>query len=148
MVKAEVRQRLEELKQEYELSERAARFVDVTLQHPGTPMLTRARAAGYPATTANSASGRILKTPKIQKAVRSELEKQAKAEQALQEINKDGRGWVKKTLAHHAEDPDINPNQTRAVELIGKMEGAFIERIELDAGEHSRRRLAQDFLKD
>lgn len=147
-VSFEMRQRLEQLKREYELSEKAARYVDVTLEEPAAPTLARARAAGYTEGSAISTGGKVLKTSKIVNAIKTETEKLAKAQQNIEEIKKDGRGWVKKTLALHAEDPEINPNQTRAVELIGKMEGAFIERIELDAGEHTRRRLAQDFLKE
>lgn len=143
-----MRERVEQLKEQYGLTEKQATYASITLEAPELPATTRGTMAGYPYGSATAKGGKALKVPKVKNAIRSESEKMLKAEQALKEINRDGRGWVKKTLAQHAEDPDINPNQTRAVELIGKMEGAFIERIELDAGEHTRRRLAQDFLKD
>ena len=72
----------------------------------------------------------------------------AKSGISAKEISKDGRGWVRKQLVYQLQDPDVNPNHIRLVELVGKHVGAFIERIELDAGEHTRRHLAQDFLKD
>jgi hypothetical protein len=53
---------------------------------------------------------------------------------------------IRGELAGHAVDKEIAPNQTRAVELLGKLEGVFVEKIEIDPGEFLRSRFARDLL--
>ena len=143
-----MRARVEELKEKYGLTEKQAMYASITLEAPELPATTRGTMAGYPYGSVIAQGGSRLKGPRITQAIKTESEKMLKAEEDLQEISKDGRGWVRKQLVYQLQDPDVNPNHIRLVELVGKHVGAFIERIELDAGEHTRRHLAQDFLKD
>lgn len=105
------------------------------------------RRAGY---ASSEAVTKARKSARVQKALREEAERalalaQKKGE-LLAKISENPKEAVKGELAMHAVDPDTAPNQTRAVELIGKLEGVFIEKIEIDPGEFMRSRFARDLM--
>lgn len=145
-VAEKTRLRLEQLKQEYELSEKAARFVDATLEQPDAPILTRAKNAGYTKGGAVVNGYARLKTPKIRRAVTEEIRKRANVKEEMEKLKANPREYLTERFVEHAADPEIMPNQTRALELVGKMEGLFVERIEVDPGQHIRSQTASQYM--
>lgn len=134
------------LQQEYNLSARQAAFVDITLEEPGLPRDTRGKLAGYPAKSTVSQGGRLLKSTKIKGAITSEAKKRANVKEEMEKLKANPREYLTERFVEHAADPEIMPNQTRALELVGKMEGLFVERIEVDPGQHIRSQTASQYM--
>lgn len=145
---AATRARVEELKMEYGITEKQARYVDIDLRAPELPASRKALVAGYAPHVSSAKGGKVIKSTAIIKAKKGELAKQAKLahEMAMYEANP--QQYLKSKFLEHAHDPTIVANQTRALELVGKMDGAFIERIEIDPGRGLRGNLFGDFVKN
>lgn len=144
---AKDRATVDELKEKYGLTEKQARYVDIELEAPHLPRTTKGRLAGYPVTTVTTDGYRVLKSPKIIKATKAELAKKAKMAEEMAMYEANPQQYLKAKFLEHAHDPTIVANQTRALELVGKMDGAFIERIEIDPGRGMRGNLFGDFVK-
>lgn len=132
----------------YGLTAKQAGYVYHTMLNPKEPVLARAGAAGYAIEGVKSNSYEALRGTKTVNALTDLAERRAEIEREsgkfVEEIKADARTAIRGELARHAKNPDIAPNQTRALELLGKMEGVFIERVELDAGPHTRARFADE----
>lgn len=135
------RLRVEELKIEYGLSEKAARFVDIDLREPHLTTSEKARAAGYPENARVREGGKSLKTARIIKAKKGELAKMAKIAELQEVYDKDPRDFIKKQLLIGGTDETVTANQTKNFELLGKMDGLFVDRVEIDVGVQTRGRL-------
>lgn len=130
---------------EYGLTRKQSAFVDETINggHPsGNDAM---KEAGY---TSRSMVTKARRSERVIKATASELERKLKLEKLRVEYKKDPKNYVEGKLLAHSEDAEITPNQTRAVELLGKMNGAFIERIEIDAGEFLRSQLGRRIIPE
>lgn len=138
------------LQQEYGLSAKQAAYAMKTIREPEKPVLARARDAGYSPRSVTTNGYERLKGTKLTKAMEGELAKQVeikrKAEEMSLAIAKDPRAAIQNKLLEHSESPDITPNQTRALELVGKMNGVFVERFEIDPGQNLRLNMAGNFL--
>lgn len=145
-ISASTRERVNQLKLDYELSEKAARFVDVTLEAPELPTSTRAKAAGYSVKGVQKSNYATLKRSSIKKAIVSETRKRANIKQEMQALKQNPREYLGERFMEHAADPDVQPNQTRALELVGKLEGLFVERIEVDPGQNLRSQAASQYI--
>lgn len=146
MTSAATRERVNNLKLEYDLSEKAARFVDVTLEAPELPTIARAKAAGYSTRSVTRGGYERLKSPKIKAAVVSETRKRANVKKEMEALKANPREYLGERFMEHAADPEIQPNQTRALELVGKLEGLFVERIEIDPGQNLRSQAASQYI--
>lgn len=71
-----------------------------------------------------------------------------KVEETRRELDEDPRGTLERKLLEHSERGEITPNQTRALELVGKIRGLFVERIEIDPGEFFRSKMGQDLFPE
>jgi hypothetical protein len=133
---------------EYGLTSKQAAYVYQTLHFPEKTLEERGEAAGYDKGGLRSDGGRVLKSAGTLEAIKAEgLAIKQRSEALVEAIKTDARGAIRGELARHANSPDIAPNQTRALELLGKMEGVFIERVELDAGPHTRARFADEVIE-
>lgn len=129
---------------QYGLTPKQAAYVAVTFYNPQDSQEKRAQAAGYAENAA--ANGETLKSEAMLEAIKAEgLARKRKIDEFSKALEKDARGALAKKLQEHAEDATTTPNQTRAVELIGKIHGVFVDRVELDPGQHTRSRFMEDF---
>ncbi len=124
------------------LTPKQKRLVQLRIENPEMSNHAVMIRAGYTKNSALSHSGEPLKSPKVQTAINAILE------QTLSEYDKDPRQWVKRTLLCHAiGESGANPGeQIRAVELVGKMTGEFIEKITVDVRAETRRKMVQRFI--
>lgn len=143
---ASTKERIARLQQEYDLSARQAAFVDITVEEPTLPRDTRGKLAGYPATSTVSQGGRLLKSPKLKAAITEETRKRANIKEEMRALDSNPRQYLKERFLEHAADPYVEANQTRALELVGKMEGLFVERIEIDPGQNLRSSAASKYI--
>lgn len=135
------------MRDRYGLTPKQAAYAIQVIERPNASDSERARAAGFSDGARTHAGGAILKVPKIGKAVNTEREEiERRARSLVGAIETDARGAIRGELAKHAENPRIAPNQTRALELLGKMEGVFLDRLEIDPGEHTRSRFADELI--
>lgn len=137
------------MRDRYGLTVKQAKYALQVIKEPQMSDSERARRAGYSDGARTMDGGANLKAPKIGIATTTEralIEERAKS--FSKAIDADARVAIQNKLTEHAENENITPNQTRAVELLGKMKGVFIERIELDAGEHTRARYADQMLNN
>ena len=88
------------------------------------------------------------KSKELQAAILAETRKNEEIARKVKEmqrgLDEDPRGTLERKLLEHSERGEITPNQTRALELVGKIRGLFVERIEVDPGEFFRSKLGQD----
>lgn len=140
-------ERIEELKEQYGLTDKQARYTAIKVEDPSIPNYTAGKMAGYPVGSVVAHSGNRLKSPRILKATKAELAKKAKMAEEMAMYEANPQQYLKAKFLEHAHDPTIVANQTRALELVGKMDGAFIERIEIDPGRGMRGNLFGDFVK-
>lgn len=137
------RQRVLDLKRAFGLTEKQAGYAVATVELPGHSETDRLVVAGYTEGSARSATtrGSTRKSPKVQKAIEAELARVTRikelAEEDYEKTQVDAPGHIEKKLWEHQHDATITPNQTRALELIGKMHAVFVERVDVSAGEHS-----------
>lgn len=128
---------------EQDVTLRQARYVAarVHLDPPAHSEAEGVLIAGYAARDTTTPK----KSPKVQRALAAELARKAeiaeKAAQLKQALAENPRDAITSKLAEHAEDATIAPNQTRAVELLAKISGVMVERVEIDPGEFLRSRL-------
>lgn len=141
------RAKVSELKERYGITDKQARYVEIDLEAPELPEFTKGKIAGYTAQSLKTDNMRVIKSPKIIKAKKAELAKRAKMAEELAMYEANPQQYLKSKFLEHAHDPTIVANQTRALELVGKMDGAFIERIEIDPGRGLRGNLFGDFVK-
>lgn len=89
---------------------------------------------------------RGLKSKKVVNALTEILKQKelVKAEQA--KYKTDGRAYLQDKFIEHAHSPAITPNQTHALELVGKLDGHFVDRLEIDIGERTRQAAASRFI--
>ena len=136
----------------YGITAKQAGFALATMANPHASETERARIAGYTDSARTGDGGRVIKSDSITKTLTAMTEERAEIERKSKElvraIQSDARGAVRNKLAEHVNDPNITPNQTRSLELLGKMEGVFIERLEIDAGEHTRQRYAENLAQE
>lgn len=86
--------------------------------------------AGYSSRTAQEQSSRLLSKAMVRQAVDDALSAMAKKTETDAE-------WVRRRLKEEAEDFTEGANQgarVRAIELVGKLNGQFIDRKEVRAG--------------
>lgn len=137
------------LQAQYKLNKRQAAFVKAITSGQMSSERQAAEQAGYKSTAVIT---KAKKSKRVQEALQSEAQRllaiREKADALVENLNKDAKGTLEKKLAEHAEDPNVTPNQTRAVELLGKMRGAFIERIEIDPGEFFRSNMGRRILPE
>ena len=102
-------------------SAKKARFVsEYAIDLDATKAATR---AGYSEKTAYSAGSRLLKEPEVAQAVKEELARAA-------ERNALTVDWVMQRLKKEAEEAGSDSARVRALELLGKQQGMFKDRIE------------------
>lgn len=141
------RAKISELKERYGITDKQARYVQIDLEAPELPEFTKGKIAGYTPTTLQTDNMRVIKSPKIIKAKKAELARMANIAEEVAKYEENPQQYLKTKFIEHAHDPTIVANQTRALELVGKMDGAFIERIEIDPGRGLRGNLFGDFVK-
>lgn len=146
-VSAVTRQRVEELKEEYGLTDRQARYVDIDLKEPDITTLDKAKLAGYTHGAAVKNGYFSLKRPKIIKAKKGELAKLAAQEKRREIYEANPKQFVENVFLEGAENPEITANQIKSAELLGKMQGIFVDRIEIDPGQSLRGKLFNDVVK-
>lgn len=127
---------------EHDLTPRQARYVAIKTTEPISDSQAIARAG------ISARSTRLVrKSPRVSLAMEAELARKAeiaeKAEKLKKSLAENPRDAITSKLAEHAEDATIAPNQTRAVELLAKISGVMVERVEIDAGEFLRSRMGQ-----
>lgn len=146
--KAGQRLHIERLKREHGLTEKQARFVDLSLEAPELPIAKKARAAGYSVKAAQNAGYKRLKTPRIIEAIT--LENKKTLEEEMKEYDEDPRAFVKKSLLAHTRGEVVimAEHRLKALELMGKMTGEFKERQIIDIGEETRRNMARRLLEE
>ena len=132
------------------LTAKQAGYALATVAQPYASETERARIAGYADGSRTHDGGALLKSPKTVKAITEltaeKMRVKREAGEFVKALASDARGAIQNELAEHAKNPNVTPNQTRAVELLGKMHGTFIDRLELDAGPHTRARYADEIL--
>lgn len=133
------------LREEFGLTRRQAAYVEIKTQGEANSDTDAAKRAGY---SSSRMMSKVKESSRVQNALKSEIEQRLKIERLREEYKRDPKNYVEGKLLQHSEDEKITPNQTRAVELLGKMNGAFIERIEIDAGEFLRSQLGKRILSD
>lgn len=132
------RKTLEEIKEEYGLTEKQARFVDATVKAPDAPIMTRAINAGYSAGSVTPNGYARLKGPKIKKAIKGRIAKRANARVELQKMEADPRLYLKERFLEHAADEKITAVQHASLDALAKMEGLYTQKIEVDVGDKTR----------
>lgn len=103
------------------LTERRRRFVEAYLLNPNATVA--AREAGYSTHTAHVLGSRQLKRPDVQTAIK---EAQTKATEAAGITIE----WIADRLQTEATTAEKPADRTRALELLGKWRGMFIERVQ------------------
>ncbi len=136
--------RVEELRRSFGLTDREAGYAIATVELPhGSSEQDKLRAAGYAEGSArtNKITRKVRTSTKIQKAIEAEARRVARikelAEEDYEKTKVDAPGHIERKLWEHQHDATVTPNQTRALELIGKMHAVFVERVDVSAGEHS-----------
>jgi len=134
------------------LTKRQAAFVNAYIGQTQENATEAARIAGYSGEPQNLAvtGSRLLKHPKV-KAEIERLTELAREEMAKQQVHavltRVGR---QKVLAEIVADETSTKNERmKAVELLGKMEGDFIEHRKVDITEHKSKQeqdKSQDFI--
>lgn len=136
------------LQTKYGLTPKQAAYALATLREPQKSIGERGREAGYSDGAIYGDGGRVLKSTEVGEAIEAERDAlQRKIEAFGKAIATDPRLAIQNKLIEHTERFDVTANQTRATELLGKMHGVFIERVELDAGPHTRARFADEVLE-
>lgn len=134
----------------YGVTAKQAGYLLATIANPQASASERARVAGYTENARTGDGGRVLKSDRVVKTLALMTEEKARvkreAGELVQALASDPRSAIQNELSEHVKNPDITPNQTRALELLGKMHGTFIDRLELDAGPHTRTRYADEIL--
>lgn len=143
---AAVRERVRRIKEEYQITDKQAALVDLSLEYPEMPQGEKILAAGYSPGSVRGGGAKVIKSESVRYATLSEAEKRAVIERDTQEMERDPRGYLKKRLMDHARDPYVVANQTHALELVGKLDGLFVERIEVDPGQNIRASVASDLI--
>lgn len=128
------RARVEELKREYQLSEKQARYLDVDLREPALTTSEKARIAGYPEGSRVANGGARLRAPRIIKGKEAELAKMAKLEANRQALDANPQQFIESVFLKGVDDPEITANQIKSAENLGKLRGLYVERIEIDPG--------------
>lgn len=138
--------RIVELRNKYGLTEKQARYVDVSLENPGTPQRTKGIMAGYSPTGVQRNGYEQLNATKVRGALSEEAEKRLAV--SLKEYDRNPRRWVLENLAKHAkgETSADESVQVRATELIGKMTGEFKDGVVVDIGEDTIRKMSRSVL--
>lgn len=135
----------ERIRLEYGLTQKQAGAIAAYVYGGANSMRKAIEEAGYKSSEA--ATG-LIASPKGSEALEAETRRKLELEQKTKrfqtELEQDARGAIKKKLVEHAEDKEVTPNQTRAVELLAKLEGLMVERVEVDPGEFFRSKLGQD----
>lgn len=130
---------------DHKLTDRQAAYVEIKTQGEANSDREAIYKAGY---KSSAMATKVNRSKRISVALTTELERKLKLEKLREEYKKDPKNYVEGKLLAHSEDAEITPNQTRAVELLGKMNGAFIERIEIDAGEFLRSQLGRRIIPE
>ncbi len=143
---AAVRERVRRIKEEYRITEKQAALVDLNLQYPEMPQGEKILAAGYSPGSVKGGGAKVIHSDTVRYATMTEAQKKAVIDAEIQEMEKDPRGFLKKRLIDHAKDPTVTANQTHALELVGKLDGLFVERIEVDPGQNLRSSVAGDLI--
>lgn len=133
-ISAATMERFEELKSEYGLTEKQARYVQVDLEHPELSTRQKAKLAGYAPLVEKSSGGKVLKSATIIKAKQSELAKMAKLEANRQALDANPQQFIESVFLKGVDDPEITANQIKSAENLGKLRGLYVERIEIDPG--------------
>lgn len=130
----ETRTKIERLKEEYGITEKQARYVQVDLEHPELPPYTKGKLAGYPEGSVRTANYKILKSPNIKRTKEAELAKMAKLEANRQALDANPQQFIESVFLKGVDDPEITANQIKSAENLGKLRGLYVERIEIDPG--------------
>ena len=130
----ETRTKIERLKEEYGITEKQARYVDIDLREPQLPIQTKATLAGYPPSTSRKGNGSIVKSPNIKRTKEAELAKMAKLEANRQALDANPQQFIESVFLKGVDDPEITANQIKSAENLGKLRGLYVERIEIDPG--------------
>lgn len=137
------------IKAEYRLTDKQAAAITAYI-HGGARTLTEAtEQAGYRSSMQPTAM-------KQSKAVRAAMDEEAKRVERLGKsvkefkarLEEDPRKAIKDKLVAHAEDERVTPNQTRAVEILAKIEGLMVERVEIDPGEFFRSSMGRELFPE
>lgn len=132
------RLKLEEMKEAYGLTDKQARYVDVTVEEPGLPKTKRAVKAGYTRNNAISEGGKRLESAKIKRAIVGEVRKRGNVKLEMQEMAKDPRGYLKERFIENASDPTVTSVMHASLEAVAKLDGLFTQKVEIEAGEKTR----------
>ena len=132
------RLKIEEMKVEYGLTEKQARYVDESIEHPELPKSKRAARAGYGKLTAKTNGGRVLRSPTIKQAIVGEVRKRGNVKLEMQEMAKDPRGYLKERFIENAADPTVTSVMHASLEAVAKLDGLFTQKVEIEAGEKTR----------
>lgn len=143
----ETRTKIERLKEEYGITEKQARYVDIDLREPGLPLQTKAAIAGYPPSTSRKGNGSVVKSPNIKRTKEAELAKMAKLEANRQALDANPQQFIESVFLKGVDDPEITANQIKSAENLGKLRGLYVERIEIDPGQSMRGRLFTEIVK-
>jgi len=130
----ETRTKIERLKEEYGITEKQARYVDIDLREPGLPLQTKAAIAGYPPSTSRKGNGSVVNSPNIKRTKQAELAKMAKLEANRQALDANPQQFIESVFLKGVDDPEITANQIKSAENLGKLRGLYVERIEIDPG--------------
>ncbi len=128
------RQKIEELKEEYGITERQARYVKADLDYPELPRSQKAELAGYAPSAVKTQGYSRLKGTRIIKAKEGELAKMAKLEANRQALDANPQQFIESVFLKGVDDPEITANQIKSAENLGKLRGLYVERIEIDPG--------------
>lgn len=129
---------LEEIKAEYGLTEKQARFVQATVEAPEAPVLTRAINAGYHPTGVQKNAYKSLKGTRIKGAIKGQIVKRANLKVEMQKLESDPRGYLKERFIENASDPTITAVMHASLESVAKLEGLYTTKLEVDVGEKTR----------
>lgn len=129
------------------LTPRQAAYVEAKANDPLISMSEGMRRAGYPKNAVTRSDTRNpLKTAKVMDALREKLAKEKFIKTEVTKYKADGRGYLTEKFVEHAHAPLVTPNQTHALELLGKLDGLFVDRLEIDIGEKTRQAAATKFI--
>lgn len=130
----ETRTKIERLKEEYGITEKQARYVQVDLEHPELPEKNKSLIAGYAPSSHKSDGGRVLRSANIKRTKEAELAKMAKLEANRQALDANPQQFIESVFLKGVDDPEITANQIKSAENLGKLRGLYVERIEIDPG--------------
>lgn len=132
------RLKLEEIKREYGLTEKQARYTEETLANPTASMSERARRAGYRKASITGDGGKVMKSDRVKRAIVAEVRKRGNVKLEMQEMAKDPRGYLKERFIENAADPTVTSVMHASLEAVAKLDGLFTQKVEIEAGEKTR----------